>query len=259
MKKIILALFASLAMTLPALLQAQINIPKNRIPSNIPSEVRQEIERLYSENHEARAHGAHMLGKMGAKALPSIPFLIAVLAEPEDACEGGNCNHDHHGHPHSPSEEALRTLVSFGEPAVEPLIGVCAAQDLETRRKVVMALGEIKDARAIPCLSAALKAENSTVRMMAAWGLAHMGEPAVNSLLAELADKTSPGRSDAAYALGKLKQPSAIEPLIATLKEKDDGLRKESAKALSRLTGQDFGESAAEWQKWWTENQGGKK
>ena len=254
MKKTILALSLSFAVTLPALLQAQISVPKDKIPSNVSLEVRQEIERLYSENHEARAHGAHMLGKMGSKAYPSIPFLIAVLAEPEDACEGGGCNHDQHGHPHSPSEEALRTLVTFGEPAVEPLIEACAAKDLETKRKAVMALGEIKDARAIPCLSAGLKDGNSTVRMMAAWGLTHLGERAMTPLLAELADKNSPGRSDAAYALGKLNQAAAIEPLIAALKEKDEGLRKESAKALSRLTGQDFGESAADWQKWWEQN-----
>lgn len=259
MKRMVLALFASLAMTLPSLLQAQINLPKDKILSNVSLEVRQEIERLNSENHEARAHGAHMLGKMGSKAYPSIPFLIAVLAEPEDACEGGGCNHDQHGHPHSPSEEALRTLVTFGEPAVEPLIEACAAKDLETKRKAVMALGEIRDARAIPCLSAALKDGNSTVRMLAAYGLTRMGEGAANPLLVELADKNSPGRSDAAYALGKLNQAAAIEPLIAALKEKDEGLRKESAKALSRMTGQDFGENVTDWQNWWEQTQSMKK
>jgi hypothetical protein len=233
---------------------AQPSIPKDQIPSNLAPEVRLEIERLYSENHEARAHGASMLGKMGSKAYPSIPFLICLLEESEDACAGQNCGGDHHGHAHSPSEEALKALMEFGEPSVEPLIKACGKQDVETQRKVLRALGEMKDRRAIPCMAASLKDENTNVRMLAAWGLGQMGEPALKPLLAELADKGSPGRSDAAFALGKINQPQAIGPLIDALKETDPDLRKESAKALSRITGQDFGESPGEWQKWWEQN-----
>ena len=230
---------------------AQPSIPRDQIPSNLAPEVRIEIERLYSDNHEARAYGAAALAKLGSKAYPSIPFLICLLEEPEDACAGQNCGGDHHGHAHSPSEEALKALMGFGEPSVEPLIKACGKQDVETRRKVLRALGEMKDRRAIPCMAASLKDGNTTVRMLAAWGLSQMGEPALQPLLAELDDKDSPGRSDAAFALGRINQPQAIGPLIAALKETDPDLRKESAKALSRITGQDFGESPADWQKWW--------
>jgi hypothetical protein len=233
---------------------AQPCIPKDQIPSNLAPEVRLEIERLYSEDHEARAHGASMLGKMGATAYSSIPFLICLLEEPEDACAGQSCGGDHHGHAHSPSEEALKALIGFGEVSVDPLIKACSQQDVETRRKALRALGEMKQRRAIPCMAVSLKHDNTNVRMLAAWGLGQMGEPALKPLLAELEDKGSPGRSDAAFALGKINQPQAIGPLIAALKETDPELRKESAKALSRITGQDFGESAAEWQKWWRQN-----
>lgn len=233
---------------------AQPSIPKDQIPSDLAPEVRTEIERLYSENHEARAYGAAALAKMGSKAYPSIPFLICLLEEPEDVCGAHGCGDEHEGHPHSPSLEALKTLIGFGEPSVEPLIKACGKKDVETRRKVLQALGHMKDSRTIPCMAASLKDENSNVRMLAAWGLGQMGEPALKPLLAELADKNSPGRSDAAFALGKINQPQATEPLIAALKETDPELRKESAKALSRITGQDFGESPAEWQKWWEKN-----
>lgn len=233
---------------------AQPTIPKDQIPTDLAPEVRVEIERLYSEDHEARAHGASMLGRMGAKAYPSIPFLICLLAEPEDACAGQSCGGDHHGHAHSPGEEALKALMGFGEVSVDPLINACSRQDVETRRKVLRALGEMKERRAIPCMAASLKHENTNVRMLAAWGLGQMGEPALKPLVVELEDKGSPGRSDAAFALGKIKQPQAIGPLIAALKETDPDLRKESAKALSRITGQDFGENPAEWQKWWEQN-----
>ena len=233
---------------------AQPSIPKDQIPSNLAPEVRLEIERLYSEDHEARAYGASMLGKMGSKAYPSIPFLVCLLEEPEDACEGQNCGGDHHGHADNPSEEAVKALVGFGEPSVEPLVGACGKQDVEIRRKALRALGEMKDRRAIPCMAAALKDGNSNVRMLAAWGLGQMGEPALKPLLTELADKNSPGRSDAAYALGKINQPQAIEPLVSALTEADSDLRKESAKALSRITGQDFGENPDQWQQWWEKN-----
>ena len=233
---------------------AQPSIPRDQIPSNLAPEVRIEIERLYSDNHEARAYGAAALAKLGSKAYPSIPFLICLLEEPEDPCKGHDCGGDHHGHPYSPSVEALKALIGFGEPSVEPLIKACEKQDLETRRKVLQAFGHMKDNRAIPCMAASLKDANSNVRMLAAWGLGQMGEPALKPLLAELADKNSPGRSDAAFALGKINQPQATEPLIAALKETDPDLRKESAKALSRITGQDFGESPADWQKWWEKN-----
>lgn len=257
--KTIQTLFFALAATATLFFSASVSlaqpsIPKEQIPSNLAPQVRLEIERLYSEDHEARAHGASMLGKMGANAYPSIPFLVCLLAEPEDACAGQSCGGDHHGHAHSPSEEALKALIGFGEVSVDPLIKACSQKDVETRRKALRALGEMKERRAIPCMVASLKHDNTNVRMLAAWGLGQIGEPALKPLLAELEDKGSPGRSDAAFALGKIKQPQAIGPLIAALKETDPELRKESAKALSRITGQDFGESAAEWQKWWGQN-----
>jgi hypothetical protein len=233
---------------------AQPSIPRDQIPSNLSPEVRTEIERLYSDNHEARAYGAAALAKLGSNAYPSIPFLICLLEEPEDACAGQSCGGDHHGHAHSPSEEALKALMEFGEPSVDPLIKACSQQGVETRRKALRALGEMKERRAIPCMAASLKHDNTNVRMLAAWGLSQMGEPALKPLLAELGDKGSPGRGDAAFALGKINQPQAIGPLIAALKETDPELRKESAKALARITGQDFGENPAEWQKWLEQN-----
>jgi hypothetical protein len=181
---------------------AQPSIPRDQIPSNLAPEVRIEIERLYSDNHEARAYGAAALAKLGSKAYPSIPFLICLLEEPEDACAGQNCGGDHHGHAHSPSEEALKALMEFGEPSVEPLIKACGKQDVETRRKVLRALGEMKNRRAIPCMAASLKDGNTTVRMLAAWGLSQMGEPALQPLLAELEDRGSPGSGQATGPAG---------------------------------------------------------
>ena len=54
---------------------AQPNIPKEDTPSDIPADVRQQIERLYSSRSGDRAKAAYYLGGMGERAAPAIPFL----------------------------------------------------------------------------------------------------------------------------------------------------------------------------------------
>lgn len=56
-------------------------IPKKNIPSNIPEEVREQIERLYSSDPVERADAAFQLGRMGKGAAPAVPFLIGVLKD----------------------------------------------------------------------------------------------------------------------------------------------------------------------------------
>jgi len=62
---------------------AQPNIPKEKIPKNIPSDVRNEIEKLYSSDPVDRAYAAIDLGNMGKKATPAVPFLIGMLHDNE--------------------------------------------------------------------------------------------------------------------------------------------------------------------------------
>ncbi|MCP4258867.1 MAG: HEAT repeat domain-containing protein, partial [Planctomycetes bacterium] len=65
--------------------------------------------------------------------------------------------------------------------------------------------GEIKDARAVESLIAALKDNNSTVR----WS--------------------------AAEALGKIKDARAVGPLIDALEDDDNSVRREAEKALEDM------------------------
>jgi len=54
-----------------------------------------------------------------------------------------------------------------------------------------------------------------------------------------------------------LKDPRAVEPLIATLKvEDDDYVRFSVIDALDKITGKKFGKDHEKWQKWWEENKG---
>ena len=62
-------------------------------------------------------------------------------------------------------------------------------------------------------------------------------------------------RATAASALGSIGDQYSVEPLIPMLRDEDPSVRRESAAALSTITGQDFGEEPGRWQEWWEENQ----
>jgi HEAT repeat protein len=215
--------------------------------------VKQQIERLYSPDGTDRASAAFHLLKMGDKALPSAPFLIANLHDEWTGC-GHNisCGHNHV----TPSDEAEKALISMGKGAVPSLIKASGDENLEVRKRVTRILGEIKDPRAVDCLVGALDDKDRNARMLAAASLGEIGKPSVPALIGVLGNKDKPleVRADAAWALGKIGDPSAVEPLILALGPADTDLRLQASRALGRITSKDFGENAADWQKWWAEN-----
>ncbi len=236
-----------------SLSMAQPTIPKDQIPSQIPAEVRQQIERLYSPDGTDRASAAFHLMKMGDKALPSAPFLISNLHDEWTGCSPGlGCGHNHV----TPADEAEKTLISQGKGAVPALIKASTDENLDIRKRVARILGEIKDPMAVECLLRTLDDKDRNVRMLAAASLAQIGKPSVQGLLGVLSNKGKPveTRADAAWALGKAGDPLAVEPLISALGEADADLRLQASRALGRITSKDFGENPAEWQKWWAEN-----
>jgi HEAT repeat protein len=261
MSRCLLTLFACLFLGVsPSLIYAEPKIPKESIPANIPSEVRKQIERLYSEDSVDRGSAAFNLRKMGADAVPAIPFLIANLADEGTGCSP-SCNHSHvpSGHTHvSPGEEAEKTLIELGKYAVEPLIAVVSDRNPEIRRRVVRILGLTKDPRAVNPLIATLRDENRNIRMLAAWSLAQIGEPSVDPLLGVLREQKSTARGDAAWALGNIKSPKSVEPLIVALGEGDPELKKDTLQALRRISGMEYGPDPMQWREWWEQNKAGR-
>jgi HEAT repeat protein len=64
-----------------------------------------------------------------------------------------------------------------------------------------------------------------------------MGTKAVPPLLAALQGEAREGRREAARALGKIRDPGAIEALLPLLQDPDEGVRNEALLALGRMGG----------------------
>ena len=93
-----------------------------------------------------------------------------------------------------------------------------------------------KKADEVDMLIQRLKDKNEGVRRMAAVALGEIKDTrAVEPLIAALKDNDRSVRWSAAEALGNIKDARAVEPLIAALKDDDIGVRREAAGALEKI------------------------
>jgi HEAT repeat protein len=255
-KEALFALFCVIALSVASTVWAQPTLPKESIPAQVSAEVKEQIQRLYSSDAVDRGSAAFHLAKMGERAVPAIPFLVANLHDsaPIISCGVSGCQDPHHDI--SPADEAEKTLLKFGKASVDPLLASLQDKDPQVRRRITGMLGKIKDPRSVPGLLSAMKDENRNVSMAAATSLTEIGEPSMTGLTDVLKNPQIPieTRADAAWALGIIKKPGAVEPLIAALNEKDPDLLKQASRSLSRITGNDLGQDPKKWQEWWEKN-----
>lgn len=97
--------------------------------------------------------------------------------------------------------------------AVEPLMEVFKRPQTP-RYVVVWALGEIGDPRAIPTLIEALGADDQEVCKYATRSLIKLGPVAMEALLAALESESPVRRHYAVRALGEIRDPRAVVPLL---------------------------------------------
>lgn len=128
-------------------------------------------------------------------------------------------------------EAAVEALGMVGSPAVEGLIK--RLRDWDSRRAVIRALGKIKDERVLDPLVAQLRSDEFQEETTDA--LVELGEPAIEKLVASLRDKDELIRKQAVIALGRIKNEKAIDPLIEMLQEKDWYIRLTAAAALEKI------------------------
>ena len=206
---------------------AQPNISKERIPSDIPDDLRSLILRLYSPTANERARAAWLLGEDWGRRYPDVitPFLIGMLG---DTAPAGKVN-DSWGRKvdYFVCTRAGRALVDIGEPAVDPLIEALNSKNPSIRTMAASILGQMKNAHVTEHLITMLKDEN--------WGV----------------------RVAAVKALGKIGASSAIEPLISVTKDSNFEVRASAIFSLNHITCQNFGSNPdqyKQWQDWWEKN-----
>ena len=242
---------------------AQPTIPKQQIPPDIPAEVKQRIERLYSSDAKQRARAA--MGLLGGpeEVAPAIPFLIAMLHD--DAVLHDDAELQRlsmvssyarvFSFPNTPGEQAAETLARIagrpGRPMVDALIVCLGDKNWIVRANANRALGEMlgkmtpedrqgatKGTHALESLVKALEDDHSKVRQYAAVVLRQFADPrAVPPLIAALKhDQSWEIREAAAAALAAIKDPRAVETLIAALENPQERaeVRVNAAEALGK-------------------------
>ena len=128
-------------------------------------------------------------------------------------------------------EVAIEGLGQIGSPAVEVLLKLL--RDWDVRKYAIAALGKIHDERVLDPLMAQLR--NDEFKDDATDALVSLGEPAVPHLAKALSDKEELVRKQAVLALGRIKSPKAIDPLIEMLKDQDWFTRLTAAAALESI------------------------
>ena len=131
---------------------------------------------------------------------------------------------------------AVNALAKIGgDEALDEFIYLLDKTDDRIQTYVARELSEICDERALEVLLRSL--DDSDTSSHAMNGLVRIGEPAVEPLIALFPEGRARDfvRARAAEALGKIGDRRALEPLIATLGEKDTLLRDKAIEALSCL------------------------
>ncbi len=178
------------------------------------------IADLTDPNRYARINAATALG--GATDPRAVEPLIGALKDPD----------------YQVRFRAAEALAAIKDPrAVQPLIAALNDPSQSVRMDAVRALSAIKDPEAVEPLITTLKDPGSDIRSDVVSALGEIGDPrAIPPLIAALATKVPADVNyRAATALGKMG-PTAVDPLIATLKNPDPQVRRGAAKALGEIS-----------------------
>ena len=134
-------------------------------------------------------------------------------------------------------DQAAGALIRLGEPSVKFLIEALKNRNRYAREQAALALGKIRDARAVEPLLQVLVDENGSGRGEAALALGEIGDTrVVEPLIQALKNEDTGVRKDAVIALGKIRDARAVEPLLQVLMDDiDESIRDQAAWALGEI------------------------
>lgn len=118
--------------------------------------------------------------------------------------------------------------------AVPKLYALLDDPDEAAQWKATVALGAIGEP-ALPRLIDGLNLEKERPRWKAESALKMIGKAAVPALVEALHDRRGRVRQSAAFLLGEIADPRAVEPLAASMADKDEDTRWKAATSLTKL------------------------
>lgn len=203
--------------------------PKDKIPPDMPPEVKGHVERLYSSDTYARIKAIWALERMEHKAAPAVPFLVELLADNTEYTPAVPTGRGLHVSPRHMvvHREAARALEKIGAPARSALRRASKEAEMAARVRAARVLVLMGEKKAIEIIAAAVRDKRPGVRFDAASFLLELGDPrATEPLVAFLDDKHRGGR--ALQLLRVAQDPRANARLIAMLSDPNTHLARES-------------------------------
>lgn len=142
---------------------------------------------------------------------------------------------------------AVRLIYDMAADELDCSTAICALiealkdEDEVVRQRVVSALGEIGDVRAVPGLIEALKDKNKDVRWRAAVALGKIAKKggdcsaAVPGLIEALKDREEDVRREVITALGEIGDERAILDILKFLEDEEWNMRARAENAVERI------------------------
>jgi HEAT repeat protein len=220
----------------------------------MPDPVAEQIAALEDEDWAVREDAAVTLGAY--KDVRAIEPLIGVLRDEDRAVRQaavgalqaigkpaveslGRCLDD----PSLQVQEAAAAVLALHADArvLQPLAAALASSDWIVRMHAAKAIGRIGNLDAVALLVPLLQDKVKAVRAEAASALAAIGTASIPSLVQALRHDDWLVRLHAVEALGKLRSPDAVEPLLfALFNDHDSAVREDVVRALG-----DIGDASA--------------
>ena len=141
------------------------------------------------------------------------------------------------------ADSAVDALVETGEESVEPVIESLNSPDFHVRENAAIALGKLKDKRALEPLLKAINDPIPGVCKACCFALGELGEPKAFEPLIKRLDDYSEIKAAACNALGSLGDHRAIPFLIDQLGDFDPNVRNAAAYALGNLEEKRFADA----------------
>jgi len=169
---------------------------------------------LSDENAGLRQCAAMALGELGSPR--AVPALVRALRDRDRAVQWF----------------AATSLAKLGEPAVKVLLNELRSENRDAAVGAALALGRMREARAVDPLIGLLASPDLYVREQAIEALVAIGKPSVAPLVKALGSSDAVVKRSAIVALGRLADSDAAAALARLLGESDLAVRHYAVVAL---------------------------